>query len=282
MFNEGKGVLQSRPPGVFGFGAPAWNDSRCPEQAGEAVHAAMVPRVFALKLYSYGLEVHTRFLVVIRDTSHSSSFPEHSFHLTFEKNIHFTLDPVSPSHQTYPQPPHHLSPPPPPPSLRRSQYSSLTSNQPQPHPKFKPNPDYSEQPTPSRSQVLRPTPERAPFSSFKVPKKKRPPTYLPTYSKVPWSLRYYLSITIHPYITMHDCAEGARAKTTTTQPNPARTENLGVQGRGLVYVGMDTQGNDISHVFLKKRKRKEKKRKGPLILFLKGVPYSFSARAKPQ
>lgn len=22
-------------PGVFGFGAPAWNDSRCPEKAGE-------------------------------------------------------------------------------------------------------------------------------------------------------------------------------------------------------------------------------------------------------
>ena len=74
-------MLQSRHPGVFGSGAPAWNGSRCPEKAGEGVHAAMVPWVFAFGLYSYGFEVHTRFLVFIRDTSHSSSFPEHSFHL---------------------------------------------------------------------------------------------------------------------------------------------------------------------------------------------------------
>ena len=31
----------------FGFGAPAWNDSRCSEKAGERVHAARVPWVFA-------------------------------------------------------------------------------------------------------------------------------------------------------------------------------------------------------------------------------------------
>lgn len=67
--------------GFFGFGAPAWNDSRCPEKAGEGIHAAMVSWVFALRLYSYGFQVHTRFLVFIRDTSHRSSFPEHSFYL---------------------------------------------------------------------------------------------------------------------------------------------------------------------------------------------------------
>ena len=236
-------MLQSRPPGVFAFGAPAWNDSRCPEQAGEGVHAAMVPWVFALRLYSYGFQVPTRFLVFIRDTSHSSSFPEHSFHFTFEKNIHFSLDPVSPSHQTYPQPPHHLSPPfsaqlilelniqpTPTPSQTQTQ-SDTTGTQLRPDPK----------------SIRRPRSER-PFLPSQSQEKNAPlPTYLHTRKYLGHFTTIYPSITIHHHPSMHHNARLRRRNPrqnhhSPTQPNPTQPGPNGESRRPGQRVGIRRYG----------------------------------------
>ena len=81
-FTKAKACCSPGILGFFGFGAPAWNDSRCPEKAGEGGTCSDGALVVCLKVVLVRDSKSTPdFFVFIRDTSLSSSFPEHPFHL---------------------------------------------------------------------------------------------------------------------------------------------------------------------------------------------------------